>query len=128
MLIGSGERERGERLLRASLAAMEYAAHDLKRGELWFLNDRATALALLGDRKAALAALHKAVSGGYISTWTFLELDPAFDALRADAEFQTLMRAIKAKQTHEHQILEQMRADGRVPKRGGHGSTAAPRA
>ena len=116
MLIHSGERERGERLLRASLAAMEYAAHDLKRGELWFLNDRATALALLGDRKAALAALHKAASGGFIFLES-IELDPAFTMLRADAEFQEVIRALKARQTHEHQILEQMRADGRVPDR-----------
>ena len=124
MLINSGERARGERMLRASLAAMDYAAHDLKRGELWYLIDRATALALLGDRRAALTALHRAVNEGYISTWSLIEADPAFDILRGDAEFQTLMRAIKAKQAHERQILEQMRADGRVPDRGKRNPTA----
>jgi TolB-like protein len=124
MLIASGERARGERLLRTSLAAMEYAAHILKRGDLYFLIDRATALALLGDRKATLAALRKAVVAGFPTTWCLIEMDPAFDFLRADAEFQTLMRAIKDKQAHERQILEQMRADGRVPDRSKRSPTA----
>ena len=64
VLIASGERERGERLLRTGLAAMDYSARDLKRGEVWFVIDRAAALALLGERKLALAALHKAVARG----------------------------------------------------------------
>jgi len=117
MLISRGERARGERLLRACLAAMDYAAYDLKRGELWYLIDRATAFALLGDRKAALAALHKTVGAGYLALWSSFELDTAFDKLRGDAEFQSLMRAIKANVAHQRQILEQMRADGRVPDR-----------
>ncbi len=119
MLIGSGERDRGKRLLRASLADMDFVAHDLKRGELWYQIDRATALALLGDRKTALSALHKAVGEGYSTTWSLIELDPAFDFLRGDAEFQSLMRAIKAKVSSERQLLDRMRADGRVPNRTG---------
>jgi TolB-like protein len=125
MLISNGERDRGERLLRATLAAMDYAAHDLKRGEVWYVIDKATALALLGDRKAALPALHKAVGAGYIVTWSLIELDPAFDLLRSDTEFQSLMRAIEAKVAHERQILAQMRAAGRVPDRSGPATGAA---
>ncbi len=125
MLISSGERDRGERLLNGSLAAMDYAVHELKRGEFWYMTDKATALALLGDRRAALAALHTAVGAGYITTWSLIELDPAFDFLRGDAEFQSLMRIIAAKKAHERQILAQMRSDGRVPDRSGR---AAPNA
>jgi TolB-like protein len=131
MLISSGERDRGQRLLRASLADMDYVAHQLERGEIWYVIDRATALALLGDRNAALTALRKAVGAGYVSTWSLIELDPAFDSLRADAEFQSLMHAIKAKAAHERQILAQMRADGRVPdrsERSDRGSSTAPKA
>ena len=128
MLISGGQRVRGERLLRASLADMDHVAHDLKRGEFWYLIDRATALALLGDRKATLAALHEAVAAGYLSTWRLIDQDPAFDSLRPDAGFQTVARTLHAKQAHERQILDQMRADGRVPKRGARGSPAAPQA
>jgi len=117
MLINSGERAQGERLLRASLAAMDYAAHDLRRGELWYLIDQATAFALLGDSKAALAALHKTVDRGYLDLWSYFELDPAFDRLHGNAEFQSLMRALKTKVAHQRQLLDQMRADGRVPDR-----------
>ena len=81
MLIASGDRERGIRLLRASVADMDYIAHVRKRGDVWYVIDRATALALLGDRKAALAALDKAVHTGYINTWELLPLEPAFDFL-----------------------------------------------
>jgi TolB-like protein/cytochrome c-type biogenesis protein CcmH/NrfG len=125
MLIANGERERGQRLLKVSLADMDHVARDLKHGEVWYLIDKATALALLGDRKAALEALHKAVGAGYLSTWSLMEHDPAFDTLRSDAEFQSLMRAIKAKVSHERQLLDRMRADGRVPNRSG---PAAPKA
>ncbi len=128
MLILSGERARGERLLRASLADMDYVAHDLRRGDLMYLLDRPTALALLGDRKAALAALHKAVSNGYLNTWELLPLEPAFDPFRGDPEFQNMMREMQAKQASELQILKQLRASGQVPNRGapgiGHGPAA----
>ena len=132
MLISSGQRDRGMRLLRASLADIDYVTRDLKRSETWYFIDRATALALLGDRKGALAALHKAVgvprdvvarpTGGYITTWALLPVDPAFDFLRGDAEFQALMRAIPDKVAHERQILAEMRATGRVPDRSQQGA------
>jgi hypothetical protein len=66
-----------------------------------------------------MAALHKAVTAGYPTTWALTERDPAFDTLRSEAEFRNLMLSIKAKQAHERQILARMRADGRVPDRSG---------
>ena len=126
MLISAGDRVRGERLLRASIADMDYMAHDLKRGELWYLQNRATALALLGDRKAALAALQKAVRGAYLDNWYMIPFDPAFDSLRGEPEFQGLMNEIKAKQASERQLLAAMRASGRVPDRSGGATARAP--
>jgi TolB-like protein/Tfp pilus assembly protein PilF len=126
MLIAGGRRERGERLLRGSLADMDYVAHDLKRGEVWYVIDRATALALLGERKAALAALRKAVNTGYINTWELLPIEPAFDAFRGDAEFQTILRDMQAKMAAERQILDSLRASGQVPKRAAPGIPLGP--
>jgi TolB-like protein/cytochrome c-type biogenesis protein CcmH/NrfG len=119
LLIASGDRARGERLLRASLADMDYVAHDLKRGDLWYQQSRATAQALLGNRKAALAALHEAVRGGYIDIWSWIPIDPAFEPLHSDPEFQAMVNEIKAKQASERQLLAQLRASGRVPDRSG---------
>jgi hypothetical protein len=105
---------------------MDYVAHDLKRGEMWYVTDRATALALLGDRKGALAALHKAINTGYINTWELLPIEPAFDPLRGDPEFQAMMSEMKAKVASERQILDRLRAEGKVPKRGAPGTPSAP--
>jgi hypothetical protein len=96
---------------------MDFVAHDLKRGEMWYVTDRATALALLGDRKRALAALHKAINTGYINTWELLPIEPAFDPLRGDPEFQAMMSEMKAKVASERQILDRLRAEGKVPSR-----------
>jgi hypothetical protein len=125
MLIGSGDRVRGEKLLRASLADMDYVAQELKRGDLFYLVNRPTALALLGDRKAALAALRKAVHGGYQDGWELIPIEPAFEPLRSDPEFQLMMGEIKAKQASERQLLAGMRASGRVPDRSGGTKPAA---
>ena len=126
MLLLSGQRERGERVLRASLANMDYVAHDLNRGDLWYESDRATALALLGDRKGALAALHKAVNTGYINTWGLLPIEPAFEPLRGDPEFQAMMSEMKAKVAAERQNLDRLRAEGKVPRRDVPGSPPKP--
>jgi hypothetical protein len=96
---------------------MDYVAHDLKRGKLWYLIDRATALALLGDRKAALAAMHTAVNTAYINTWELLPVEPAFDPFRNDTEFQTMMGEMRAKMAAERKILDGLRASGKVPLR-----------
>jgi hypothetical protein len=128
MLILSGQRARGESLLRASLADMDHVAHDLRRGDIMYLIDRPTALALLGDRKAALAALHKAVSNGYLNTWEILPLEPAFDLFRSDPDFQNMMREMQTKKASEMQILGQLRASGQVPNRGARGIEHGPAA
>jgi hypothetical protein len=118
LLIASGDRTRGERLLRVSLADMIYIEHDLKRGDLWYAGDQAIALALLGDRKGSLAVLHRASDEGYIAGMWILEADPAFDAMRADPEFLGIVRAIEQKRTSERRVMDQLRAEGKLPYRG----------
>ncbi len=117
VLIASGDRTRGERLLRASLADMNHIMHDLKRGELWYLNDQAVALALLGDRKGSLAALRKVAGNGGLNDMWPIELDPALAAMRGDPEFQAILQAFLQVRVRERRLLDQMRADGRIPKR-----------
>ena len=70
---------------------MDHASRDLKRGEYAFQATRPAALALLGDQEGALRALDFGVahpSGG--DWWYILELEPAFDGLRANPRFRTL--------------------------------------
>ena len=117
VLIASGDRTRGERLLRASLADMNYVIHDLKRGEIWYSSDQAIAFALLGDRKASLTALRKVVANGYFSVMWPIGIDPAFSALRQDTEFQAVFHDIGQVFVRERRALDQLRAAGRIPNR-----------
>jgi tetratricopeptide (TPR) repeat protein len=119
VLIAGGDRTRGERLLRASLADLAYVTRDLKRGDLWYLVDEAIALALLGDRKGSLAILERARNDGNHSTMWPIRFDPAFETLHADPEFKALVLDIDQKQAFERQQLQQLRAAGRIPVRSG---------
>jgi TolB-like protein/Tfp pilus assembly protein PilF len=118
VLIASGDRAPGERVLRASLADMNYVIHDLKRGDFWYSNDQAIALALLGDTKGSLAALRKAVSAGIQQTLWPIEIEPAFSpAMRGDPDFQALVRETALVRVRERHLLDQLRAAGRIPNR-----------
>jgi TolB-like protein len=116
VLIASGDRVRGERVLRASLSDMNYVIHDLKRGDYWYTNDQALALALLGDTKGSLAALSRAVSGIQQTLWP-IEIEPAYAPMRADPEFQALVRTGALQRVRERALLDQLRAAGRLPDR-----------
>ena len=117
VLIASGDRQQGEKLLRASLADMNHVIHDLKRGDLWYLDDQATALALLGDRAGSLATLRKAMSNGTVQIHWPIEIDPAYSAIRGDPEFQAIVHAIDRGRVRERHLLDQLRAAGRIPNR-----------
>jgi hypothetical protein len=97
---------------------MNYIIHDLKRGDLWYINDQALALVLLGDRKGGLAALRKMVASGqlYGVMWP-IEVDPAIAALRGDPQFEAILRVIGQTYLRERQRLEQLRAAGHIPNR-----------
>jgi TolB-like protein/Tfp pilus assembly protein PilF len=117
MLIASGDKQRGERLLRASLADIDYIVHDLKRGDFWYLVDEGIAYALLGDRNASLAALGKSLSeANFINLWR-CKYDPVFDPIRADPAFQAIIRQVDQKILLERQNLDRLRAAGQIPDR-----------
>ena len=125
MLIASGDRARGERLLRASLADMNYIEHELKRGDLWYVYDQALALALLGDRKASLTTLQRAVTEGFLSFAWPADSDPAFDSMRSDPGYQAVIRAMAQRRALERQSIDRLRAAGKLPDRSRPGSPAA---
>lgn len=123
MLMASGEHERGERVVRAALANMDYVARDFKRGDLWFLYDRSFAWALLGDRKATVAAVKRLANGNH-TMWMAVTLDPIFDPIRSDPDYQLLARQFAEAVALERQKVDRLRAEGRVPMRGKPGKVA----
>jgi len=55
--------------------------------------DRAVVLTGLGEKDAAIAAFEQAVKGrAPLARW--LKVDPAFDSLRGDARFQTVVDSL----------------------------------
>ena len=118
VLIASGDRARGERLLRASLADMDHVINDLKRSEMWYTSDQAVALALLGDREGSLGALNKVVGNDKLEVMWPIEIDPAFSDMRSDPRFQAVMGRIEQVLVRERHLLDQMRAAGHIPNRG----------
>jgi len=119
MLIENGERRRARRLLEALLADMDNAARTLQRGELWSLNDRPVALALLGDAEGAMRALQTAFASGSgrEGWWRTPEVEPAYDRLRDDARFKRLLADARAHAQEEHKALDRLRSAGLVPVR-----------
>ncbi len=120
MLIADGQLERGRRLLRASLADMDRVMRDYGRTDLWYGPDRAIALALLGEDAAALAEIRRASAAyGGCSWWAFLNTEPAFEKVRNDPEFKSVLAKVLERTAKESASLARMREAGLVPKRPG---------
>jgi TolB-like protein/DNA-binding winged helix-turn-helix (wHTH) protein len=116
ILMQSGERERARRLLEACVRDMNFVARDLKRGDHWYLRDRAVALALLGDTEAALTALERAVSSGVgYSRWHAVGVDPAFTAVHDTPRFKAVMMTLAAHAAAEFSAIEKLRREHLVP-------------
>jgi len=127
VLISSGDRPKGEKLLRATLAAMNYAVRQRRGTNFWFANDQAIAYALLGDAHASVAAMSDAGLGeDHTMTWT-INSDPAFDGVRSNAEFMALVKEHEQKVARERQELARLRAAGRLPDRSHPTPTSAQR-
>ena len=61
ILVAGGQHKRARSLLATIIGRWLHEVGVLKRPELWFLGDHPIALALYGDRKAALAMLERAL-------------------------------------------------------------------
>jgi hypothetical protein len=91
------------------------------RPELWYQTSHSIALALGGDREAAIAMLQRSAASkhAYSGAWYFLEMEPAYDGLRQDPRFQAIVREARAHRVEQRQELDRRRAAGRLPDRSG---------
>jgi len=114
ILMAGGQAERARLLLQASIADMDYVSQKLGRGDLWYVRDRAIALALLGDKEAAIAQLGRAAAAYQFTNR--MQDDPAFAGLRDDVRFMKMRADLGAHAAAEHEQLVKMRARGLVPE------------
>jgi TolB-like protein/DNA-binding winged helix-turn-helix (wHTH) protein len=118
ILAREGDHERATAVWEAALAAMDYEARTNHRGEFWFASARSRALALLGKKELALAALEQSFAGGLRPRWEWLlEIDPAYDNVRHDPRFIALRARAHAHADEERRKLDAMRVAKLVPTR-----------
>jgi TolB-like protein/DNA-binding winged helix-turn-helix (wHTH) protein len=119
-----GERRSAEASARAALEWIEL--EERKPGRQYkFDDERATALAILGQSDAAIAALERAFAAGRLQ-WLDVDREAAFAALRDDPRFRAFTVKKRAHVNAQRKILEQMRRDETVPLRTMSASTARP--
>jgi TolB-like protein/DNA-binding winged helix-turn-helix (wHTH) protein/Tfp pilus assembly protein PilF len=117
MLMQMGDTARARALLESSLAAMDYDVRVNRRGDNWYFLMRPIALTLLGRRDPAISVLQKRAAAGSSGDW-YYERDPAFAVLQNDPRIVALHTQSRAHAQAERAALQQMRAEGLVPRRG----------
>jgi len=110
-----GQRRSAATSARAALEWIELEERKSGRQHI-FADERATALAMLGQSDAAIATLERAFAAGRHG-WLDVDREPAFAALREDPRFRALTVKKRARVSEQRKVLEQMRRAGAVPLR-----------
>jgi TolB-like protein/Tfp pilus assembly protein PilF len=108
-----GQNEMAGNLLRAVISTYEvpYAVT-----EVWTVTGKAQALALLGDKQAALKELRIQVDSGWRLFWRWdTELNPNFDSLRKEPEFQAIVEILRTDTARQLESVRAMEAAGEIP-------------
>ena len=110
------------------LAGQEEAASDLLQtvigvyevpyavSEAWMITGKAQALALMGEKQAALSELRRQVDNGWRSSWRWdTELNPNFESLREEPEFQAIVEFLRTDMARQYEELQALEAAGEIP-------------
>ena len=121
ILLASGQEQKGRRLLAAIIARMRQEMGTPGHPEIWYYSWHPVALALNGERDAAIEMLQAPVREQVRIGLPCgeLETEPSFAELRKDARFQALMRQMRSRLDEQRRELDRLRAEGVVPDRSG---------
>jgi hypothetical protein len=109
LLQRENDHDQAKTLLLAAIAEYEkpYAAFDA---------GKAQALALLGEKQAALIELRHQVDQGWRVFWRWsTELNPNFESLRDEPEFQAIVEFLRADVARQYTEFQAMEAAGEIP-------------
>jgi len=107
-----GQPERAERLLDRSLAFLATAAAG-EVGDFGIFVARIHAMQ--GNDDEAIAALREAIDAGWrLHWWFYLKQDPAFDVLRDDSRFQSIVQALDAEMAQQLAKVRDLEARGEI--------------
>jgi hypothetical protein len=120
VLQANGQRAESDKLLDETLAWVNRKPDPTQDYLLWWPHRRvrADALALQGQRDAAVAELAEAFRSGERTDWWYtIERDPLWDSMRYDPRFQAIAAEARAHAATQRALLEEMRRKGEVPYR-----------
>ena len=111
-----GQTERAKQILES---VIDYVDADDKYGPVENLHTRAQALMLLGRREEALKDLAAgfAVDHDHTEWWYTIERDPVYDEVRETPEFRKLAADAQRFAEREHAAVEELRRQGKIPRR-----------
>ena len=113
LLLLAGQSEMAAKMLQAVLAAYDvpYVISDD-----WVRTGKAQALALLGEKEAALNELRQQVDNGWRLLWRWdTELSPNFESLREEPEFLAIIEFLDADMARQLEDVRAMEAAGEIP-------------
>ena len=109
----TGQNEIAGKLLQAVITTYEvpYAVT-----EPWMMTGNAQALALLGDKEAAIKELRNQVDSGWRLFWRWeTELNPNFESLWKEPEFQAIVEFMRTDMARQLESIRAMEAAGEIP-------------
>ena len=116
LLLLAGEEEQARGLLRAVIdfADQPYALTGSVNS--WRVSAKARALALLGEKQAALAELRKQIDAGWRVMWRWqIGHSPNLDSLRDEPAFREMVELLEDDMRRQLQEVRAMEARGEIP-------------
>ena len=102
-------------------AVVRHVDADVKTPPVYKRRSRAQALMLLGEPERAMADLAASFreDRDYTQWWYALDRDPVWDNLRGSERFRALAAEVRAYAAGERAAVDELRRDGKIPRRGG---------
>ena len=116
VLQAKGEKARAEQLTRAVLGTLQAVSKEESEEPdtpYWL----AVAQAQLGESDQALASLQAALHGGLHWPWWFVDHEGAFESLRGDVRYQSILAELGAKASKQGKLAVEMRKRHELPER-----------
>jgi TolB-like protein/Tfp pilus assembly protein PilF len=113
LLQSENQNDAARKLLQAVMTAYErpYAVTEVQHA-----TGKAQALALLGKKQAALNELRQQADEGWRFLWRWnTELNPNFESLQEEPEFQAIVEFLRADMARQFEELQAMEAGGEIP-------------
>ena len=113
LLISENQQREAITLLQAAVVVYE---EPYRLAALWQSTGKAQALAMLGEKQAALNELRKLVDNGWRTFWRWdTELNPNFNSLHDDPEFQSIVEFLRTDMTRQREDLRVLEEAGEIP-------------